>query len=440
MSETGAPASGAAAGAASFPESLAIRPRGPLDARLRVPGSKSVTNRALLVAALAEGESALEDALESDDTEAMRDALDALGVAVRSEDQRFIVSGTGGRLRGPRRTLDARASGTTARFVTAAATLADGPSLLDGTPRMRERPIDDLVQALSALGARLEIRGRAGCPPVWIAGGGLAGGEAEIDGRRSSQFVSAVLLVAPYAAREVRLRFVEGRVVSRPYVDLTLAVMRDFGADADWTPEGGLRVAAGRRYRGRRYPIEPDASAAAYPFCAAAIAGGRVRVDGIPAASIQADLALLGVLERMGCRVERGPRHVTVSGPKGPLRGVQADMNAMPDAALALAVTALFAEGPTRLTNVANLRLKETDRLAALEKELAKLGARAEASADALTIVPGPLHGAEIDTYEDHRMAMSFALAGLRVPGVVIRDPGCVTKTWPAFFDTLERL
>ena len=433
-------AAGAAASAVRFPDALAIRPRGPLDARLRVPGSKSVTNRALLVAALAEGESVLEGALESDDTEAMRDALEALGVSVRADRQRLVVSGSGGRLRAPSRTLDARASGTTARFVTAAATLADGPSLLDGTDRMRERPIDDLVRALSALGARLEIRGRAGCPPVWIAGGGLAGGEAEIDGRRSSQFVSAVLLVAPYAARDVRLRFVQGVVVSRPYVDLTLAVMREFGAEAGWTPEGGLRVAAGRRYCGRRHLVEPDASAAAYAFCAAAIAGGRVRVDGIPAASIQADLALLGVLERMGCRVERGPCHVKVSGPERRLRGVEVDMNAMPDAALALAVTALFAEGPSRLTNVANLRLKETDRLAALEKELAKLGGRAEAGPDSLTIVPGPLRGAEIDTYDDHRMAMSFALAGLRVPGVVIRDPGCVAKTWPGFFDALERL
>ncbi len=440
MSEPGKPAAGAAADAVCSPDARPIHPRGPLDARLRVPGSKSVTNRALLAAALAEGESLLEDALESDDTVAMRDALGALGVVVRSQGQRFAVSGAGGSLRAPSRTLDARASGTTARFVTAAATLADGPSLLDGTPRMRERPIDDLVRALCALGARLEIRGRAGCPPVWIGGGGLAGGEAEIDGRRSSQFVSAVLLVAPYAARDVRLRFVEGRLVSRPYVDLTLAVMREFGAEAGWTPEGGLRVTAGRRYHGRRYPIEPDASAAAYPFCAAAIAGGQVRVDGIPATSIQADLALLGVLERMGCRVERGPRHVTVSGPAGRLRGLEVDMNAMPDAVLALAVTALFAEGPTRITNVANLRLKETDRLAALERELSKLGARAEASADALTIVPGPLHGAEIDTYDDHRMAMSFALAGLRVPGVVIRDPGCVAKTWPGFFDALERL
>ena len=437
------PPAGAASAAARpvrFPDALAIRPRGPLDARLRVPGSKSVTNRALLVAALADGESVLEGALASDDTEAMRGVLGALGVAVRAEEQRFHVSGSGGRLRAPSRTLDARASGTTARFVTAAATLADGPSLVDGTARMRERPIEDLVRALVALGARLEIRGRAGCPPVWIAGGGLAGGEAGIDGRRSSQFVSAVLLVSPYAARDVELRFVGGELVSRPYVELTLAVMRDFGADAGWTPQGGLRVAAGRRYRGRSYAVEPDASAAAYPFCAAAIAGGRVRVEGIPAASIQADLALLGVLERMGCRVERGPCHVTVSGPTNRLRGVEVDMNAMPDAVLALAVTALFADGPSRLGGVANLRLKETDRLAALEKELAKLGARAEAGPDWLRIEPGPLRGAEIDTYDDHRMAMSFALAGLRVPGVVIRDPGCVAKTWPGFFEALEGL
>jgi 3-phosphoshikimate 1-carboxyvinyltransferase len=217
--------------------------------------------------------------------------------------------------------------------------------------------------------------------------------------------------------------------------------MRDFGADCAWTPDGrALRVAAGRRYVGRRYEIEPDASAAAYPFAAAAIAGGRVRVEGVPPGSLQSDFRLVDVLERMGCAVERGPRHITVTGPAGRLRGVDVDMNDLPDAALALAVVALFAEGPTRNRNVPNLRIKETDRLAALERELRKLGARAEAGPDWLAIEPGPLHGAEIETYDDHRMAMSFALAGLRVPGVVIRDPDCVAKTWPDYFDALGRL
>lgn len=427
--------------ARSWPAELAITPRGPLDASVRVPGSKSITNRAALCAALASGESVLEGALESDDTDAMRVALGALGVPITVEGDVWRVSGRGGRLAAPAAPLDARASGTTARFLTAAATLADGPVVIDGAPRMRERPIDDLVDALRALGAQVEILGRSGCPPVRVAGGGLPGGRAAIDARRSSQFVTAVLLAAPYARRDVVLEPVDGIVVSRPYVDLTLEVMAAFGAEAGWD-EGGrtLRVAAGRPYRARRYAIEPDASAAAYPFAAAAIAGGEVRVPGVPARSQQADFRLLGILEQMGCTVERRGDTVAVRGPAGRLRAVDVDMNDLPDAVLALAVVALFAEGTTRIRNVANLRIKETDRLAALERELCKLGARARAGPDWLEIEPGPLRGAAIDTYDDHRMAMSFALAGLRVPGVVIRDPGCVAKTWPDYFDALARL
>jgi len=421
-------------------DSIEIRPRGTLDARVRVPGSKSITNRAVLAAALAQGESRLEGALQSDDTEAMRVALGALGVPVAADGTTWRVRGAAGKLAAPRVPLDARASGTTARFLTAAAALADGPVVIDGAPRMRERPIDDLARALAALGVGVEVLGANGCPPVRVAGGGLRGGRAPIDARRSSQFVSAVLLAAPYALQDVVLEPVGGIVVSRPYVDLTLAVMRDFGADAGW--EGaGLRVAAGRGYRGRAFAVEADASAAAYPFAAAAIAGGSVRVQGLSRGSLQADVALVDVLEQMGCAVERAPDAIRVSRPPGaPLLGVDVDMNAMPDAVLALAVVALFAAGPTRIRNVANLRIKETDRLAALERELGKLGARARAGADDLAIEPGPLRGAEIDTYDDHRMAMAFALAGLRVPGVRIRDPGCVAKTWPDYFEALARL
>jgi 3-phosphoshikimate 1-carboxyvinyltransferase len=229
-------------------------------------------------------------------------------------------------------------------------------------------------------------------------------------------------------------------LVSRPYVDLTLEVMRAFGAEAEWAGPSAVRVRAGRGYRGREYAIEPDASAAVYPLCAAAITGGRARVEGIPADSIQADVRVLGVLEAMGCEVVRGAGFVQVRGPLGRLNGVSVDMNQMPDAALAIAVVAIFAGGPSEIRNVANLRIKETDRLHALETELRKLGALASASDDGLRIEPGRLHGAEIETYDDHRMAMSFALAGLRVPGVSIRDPACVRKTWPEFFEMLERL
>jgi 3-phosphoshikimate 1-carboxyvinyltransferase len=423
------------------PSELAIEPRGPLDATVSVPGSKSITNRAAVCAALANGTSTLVGALHSEDTEAMRIALGALGVTIAVDADTWRVEGLGGRLLAPAAPLDARASGTTARFLTAAATLADGAVVIDGAPRMRERPIDDLVHALRTLGAAVEILGRGGCPPVRVAGGGLHGGRATIDARRSSQFVTAVLLAAPYAGEDVVLEPIDGTVVSRPYVDLTLQVMTAFGADAAWS-EGGraLRVAAGRPYAPRPFAVEPDASAAAYPFAAAAIAGGVGRGSSIPAHSLQSDFRLLGILETMGCRVERSGDTVAVHGPPERLRGVDVDMNELPDAVLALAVVALFAEGPTRIRNVANLRIKETDRLAALETELRKLGAGARTGPDWLEIEPGPLRGAAIDTYDDHRMAMAFALAGLRVPGVVIRDPGCVAKTWPDFFAALARL
>jgi len=425
-----------------LPERLTIESRGPLDGRVSVPGSKSITNRALLLAALADGESRLSGGLESDDTVVMRAALGAMGIGLETttsgsgESESWIVRGRGGRFELPGRPLDCGNSGTTVRFLTAALCLAPGPIVVDGNARMRERPISDLVTSLRALGAELTIEGEADCPPVRIHGGGLAGGAALIDGSRSSQYVSAIAQVAPYARRDVELAFKDGIIVSRPYIDLTLDVMRAFGAEAEWRGDERLWIKAGQPYQPRDYTIEPDASSAAYPFCAAAISGGRVSVAGIPADSLQADFKILGLLERMGCRVERQDDCVSVSGPKDRLRSLgEIDMNDFPDAVLAYAVVALFADGPTTIQNIANLRIKETDRLAALETELQKLGARAKAGPDSLRIEPGPMHGAEIETYDDHRMAMSFALAGLRIPGVVILDPGCVSKTWPAYFE-----
>ena len=423
-----------------LPPVLAIPTRGAIDAVVRVPGSKSITNRALLIAALAAGESELLGALESDDTLAMVEGLTALGCEITLGPERWRVRGRRGRLQRSAAAIHARGSGTTARFLTAAAALANGPVVIDGNARMRARPIADLTDALRALGVKVDMLGERGCPPVRVHGGALPGGRAEIDARHSSQYVSALLLAAPYARADVVLEFTDGILVSRPYVDLTLDVMRAFGAEVAWTQDSTLRVKAGRGYQGRPYAIEPDASAATYPFCAAAISGGRARVERIPASSIQADMQVLGVLEAMGCEVLRGADFSEVRGPVGRLRGVSVDMNEMPDAALAIAVVALFAGGPTQLRNIANLRIKETDRLLALETELRKLGAGATATADSLSIEPGRLHGAEIETYDDHRMAMSFALAGLRIPGVTIRDPACVRKTWPDFFEMLERL
>ena len=429
--------------------SLEIQPRGPLAGQIAVPGSKSITNRALLLAALADGESRLFGGLRSDDTVVMRAALAAMGIEIREEEdaaQRPVwhVRGRGGHFDVPTAPLDCGNSGTTVRFLSAALSLAKGPFVVDGNARMRERPIADLATALEALGAQLRVEGRDHCPPIRIEGGGLPGGRAEIDGSRSSQYVSAVLQAAPYAAEDVELSFKDGIIVSRPYIDLTLEVMRAFGAEASWrgeAPNETLFVKAGQPYRPTDYTIEPDASSAAYPFAAAAIAGGAVTVSGVPEHSLQADFKILGLLAQMGCRVVREADRVTVHGSDAPLRSLgEIDMNDFPDAVLAYAVVALFADGPTTIRNVANLRIKETDRLAALAAELSKLGARTETGPDWLRIEPGTPRGASIETYDDHRMAMSFALAGLRIPGVHILDPGCVSKTWPGFFEAFAAL
>jgi 3-phosphoshikimate 1-carboxyvinyltransferase len=423
-----------------LPDPFPVRPRGRIDACVRPPGSRSLTNRALLAAALARGESTLTGATESDDALAMREGLRALGVPILVDGDRWTVAGCDGRV--PARgavAVDVRASGTTARFLTAAATLAPAGAevTLDGTARMRERPIGDLAAALRGLGADVEALGPGGCPPVRVRGGGLGGGAVAIDARRSSQYVSGVLLAAPCAAGDVELSLVEGRLVSRPFVDLTLQVMGEFGARAEFRGDASLHVARGG-YRGRGYAIEPDAQGAVYVFAAAAIAGGRAVVEGIGPASRQPDLAILEVFERMGCRVTREAGRIELAAEPGGLHGVACDGDPMPDAVLALAVVALFASGPTEIRNVGNLRIKESDRLAALETEIRRLGGHAEAGPDWLRIEPRPLHAAAIETYADHRMAMSFALAGLAVPGVTIRDPGCVAKTWPGFFEALE--
>jgi 3-phosphoshikimate 1-carboxyvinyltransferase len=408
----------------------------PVEASIRPPGSKSFTNRALIVAALAdEGASRLHDPLEADDTLAMRACLRDLGVRVDDSDDPWLVLGTGGRLEAPSAPLDARASGTTARFVTAIAPLASGPVTIDGTHRMRERPIGHLVDALKAMGA--DIESHDGFPPVDVRPSRLVGGEVVIDGRASSQFVSALLMVAPMVGETVTIRLAGGDLVSRPYVVSTLEVMEAFGADVEDRQDHFVVAPTG--YRKAHYDIEADASAAAYPLVAAAITGGVVAIEGIPTTSTQADLALLDVLESMGCVVQRQHSRAILHAPYR-LKAVDTDMNDAPDAVLALSVACLFSDGPSRIRNVGNLRLKETDRLAALETELRRVGAEAKVEGDDLVIVPKPLHAATIETYDDHRMAMSFALVGLRIPGIEIVDPGCVAKTWPTYFDVLDAM
>lgn len=418
---------------------IEMRPCGPVQGAVRPPGSKSITNRALVCAALAEGLSTLTGALDSEDTRVMIDALQRLGmdVSMDAEAARVTVEGCAGRPPSRGAELYVANSGTTMRFLTAMVCLGEGVFRLDGTRRMRERPVGDLLEALAQLGADARSEPGNGCPPVVVHATGLRGGRAEVAGSISSQFLSGLLMAAPCARGDVELA-VAGPLVSRPYVDMTLAVMRAFGAEAREPGPGRFLVPTGSPYRARTYAVEPDASAASYFFAAAAMTGGRVTVEGLSRQSLQGDVAFCACLERMGCRVEYGPDSITVTG--APLRGIEADMNAISDTVQTLAAAALVAEGPTTVTGVAHVRHKETDRIAALAAELRKLGAAVEERPDGLTIAPGPLRPAEIETYDDHRMAMSLALVGLCAPGVVILNPACTAKTYPRFFEDLARL
>ena len=419
-------------------DSLEIHPAGPLRGSIRPPGSKSITNRALVCAALADGESVLSGALDSEDTQVMIAALAQLGVAVAADRQRRTITlqGCQGRIPAAGGDLYVANSGTTVRFLAAMVALGRGTFRLDGTERMRERPIQDLLDALGQLGVDARSEQGSGCPPVVLNASGLSGGAATVRGDVSSQFLSGLLLAAPYAARPVELS-VAGELVSQPYIRLTLAVMAAFGVDV---PAGDLkRLSVPRQsYRGQQYDIEPDASAASYFFGAAAITGGEITVEGLSRQSLQGDVAFVECLERMGCHVRHDEDRITVKG--GPLVGIEVDMNAISDTVQTLAAVALFARGPTTVRGVAHIRHKETDRIAALATELRKLGAEVDEYADGLRITPRVLRPAAIDTYRDHRMAMSLALVGLASPGVVINDPGCTSKTYPEFFDDLATL
>ncbi len=410
---------------------VTVAPQGPLRATVQVPGSRSLTNRALVCAALASSTSRIANWGDCEDTRVMIDGLRRFGVAIDVTADVLTVHG-GARLRAPTGPIDVRASGTTMRFLTAVATLADGETVLDGTARMRERPIADLASALEGLGARVATTG--GTPPV-RASGPLAGGTVAVDATTSSQFLSAMLLVAPAAPEPVTVT--AGGIVSRPFVDMTLRLMARFGADVTEDPAGTFRVGAGG-YRPAGVAIEPDAMSAGYFLAGAAITGGEVTVPGLSAGSLQGDARFAAVLGRMGAEVRQDHQGTTVAGPAR-LAGIDADMNAMPDSALTLAVAAAFAAGPTRIRNVANLRVKESDRIAALAAELRKLGAAVHIHDDGITVHPPPqAQPARIATYDDHRMAMSFAIAGLAIGGgVEIEDPGCAAKTYPGFFDDL---
>jgi len=422
-------------------DAIAIRPlTAPPDAIVRVPGSKSISNRVALLAALADGRSVLDGVLFSDDTRYMAAALRALGIAVEADEAaaRLTVDGGGGTWPRDAAELSVGNAGTAMRFLVAALCLGHGRYRIDGSARMRERPIQDLVDALGRLGADVRSERGTGAPPVVVTAHGLRGGSTDLAAARSSQFVSALLQVAPYATTDVAITLT-GEIIAQPYIDMTVAVMAQWGVRVERDGDRTYRVAAGQRYRAQRYAVEPDASSAHYFWAAAALTGGRVRVAGLSRASLQGDVAFAALLERMGATVTWEADAITVAGP-AQLDGIDADLNAFSDTAPTLAVLGAFARAPVHIRNVAHLRWQESDRLRAVATELARLGARVEERDDGISVWPSPLHAARVATYDDHRIAMAFALAGLRVPGVEIADPGCVGKTFPDFFTHLGTL
>ena len=415
---------------------IEIQPLETVSAAVRVAGSKSHTHRLLIAAGLSDGQCSVLNPLRSQDTELTLNALKQFGVKVREGDGALHLTGTGGRLRAGGEIFLGN-SGTSMRLLTAVAALADGPTVLDGTPRMRERPVGELLEALAELGVGARSVHDNQCPPVALDGGAPAGGLVHVRCGVSSQYLSGLLLMAPCLRDGLDVRVTEGPV-SRPYIDMTVAIMEGFGVRVERDGHSRFVVPGGQRYHPGVYRVAPDVSNAGYFWAAAAVTGGTVTVRDTAADTLQGDIRLLDRFQAMGCRVERTDAGIAVAG--GPLRAVDVDMGDIPDMAPTLAVVAAFAEGTTVIRNVAHLRAKECDRLDAVATELGKMGIRAETGSDSLRITGGPARGAEIHTYDDHRIAMSFAVAGLRVPGVRILDEHCVAKSFPGFWDVFREL
>ncbi len=419
-------------------DSITLQPvSGPVSGTIRPPGSKSLTNRALLVAALAEGTSKLTGVLDSEDTHVMIDSLQRLGLKVEHNKatQTVEIRGLAGKPPAKKVDLYLENSGTSIRFLTAACALGKGEYLLDGNARMRERPIMELVDALNGFGADVSCPHGTGCPPVLVKGQGLQGGRTTVAGDVSSQFLSALLMATPCANGTSHLD-VRGELVSRPYIDMTIAVMNAFGVVVEVMPQS--YTITPQNYIAAQYDIEPDASAASYFFALAAITGGTITVEGLNRESLQGDIHFVQALKLMGCEVHWNEKSITVVGKR--LKGIDIDMNTISDTALSLACVAPFADGPTTIFGVKHMRYKETDRVTAVVTELRKCGLTVDEHEDGMTIHPGPLHPASIHTYNDHRMAMSFALLSLKAPDIEIQNPGCTAKTYPNYFDDVKRL
>ncbi len=414
-------------------DSLELKPARRAAGTVRLPGSKSISNRVLLLAALAAGETEVTGLLDADDTRVMRDALSALGV--RFQNQKVI--GVGGPFPVKQADLFLGNAGTAFRPLTAALAFSGGTYRLSGVPRMHERPIGDLVDALRAIGARIDYGGKEGFPPLTVRPGRIEASLVKVRGDVSSQFLTALLMATPLLGKEVAIE-VQGELISRPYVEITLNVMRRFGIEVARDGWQRFRIPAGRYVSPKSIFVEGDASSASYFLAAGALGGGPVRVEGVGRASIQGDIRFTEVLERMGAKVTMEDDAIEVRGPGGKLRSIDMDMNHIPDAAMTAAVLALFADGTSTIRNIASWRVKETDRIAAMATELRKLGATVEDGPDYLRITPAALKpGVAIDTYDDHRMAMSFSLVCLGGVSVRINDPSCVAKTFPDFFTVL---
>ena len=419
-----------------------IIPLSTIDATIEVPGSKSITQRALIAAALADGESILLGPLESEDTRYAAAALEQMGVAVEKSKGKWTVQGNGGRIVTPDKEIFLGNNGTATRFLTSVAALGSGTFQITGDERMAERPILPLMQALQGWGVDIASMKNNGCPPLLLKANGLSGGKGILPEGKSSQYLSSLLLVGPYA-RQKALLDVEGEMLSLPYVIMTLAVMEAFGIRVEANEELNSFVIPQGVYNAREYAIEGDASNASYFYAAAAITGGEVTVPNVPVPSLQGDAAFVALLARMGCQINKTGEGLTVSGPEE-LKGITIDMGYMPDVVPTLAVLASQAKGRTTIKNIAHLRIKECDRLHVMAVELAKMGARVQELDDSL-IIEGkdpetPMHGAEIETYNDHRIAMSFAVAGLGVPGVKILGEECVAKSFPDFWERFALL
>jgi 3-phosphoshikimate 1-carboxyvinyltransferase len=408
---------------------------GPVDATFEAPPSKSYTHRALIAAALASGRSRIMAPLRAIDTEATTRGLESLGVPVEWSSGEITVTGCGGTFPvSGEVTIDCENSGTTLRLLTSTALIAPHPVVLTGSARMLERPVGPLADALRALGADIAFMARPGFPPIRISGR-LRGGKAEVDGSMSSQFISSILMAAPYADEDVELTL-PAPPASRSYLDVTVDVMLRFGARLERRGYDWFRVKSGAAYRGRNYRIEGDYSSASYLFAVAAVCGGRVTVTGLSPTSVQGDRRFLTALEAMGCHVTTGADVVAVER-AGDLSGIDIDMSSSPDTVQTLAAVAATASSPTTIRGIAHLQYKESDRVRVTAEILRRMGAEVQVAENSLTITPAPLHGVLVDPRDDHRTAMAFAVLGFAVGGVAIRDPGCVEKSFPGFWEAL---